>query len=134
MHYGEAIASMLCFTILVVCYGGVFVFPLVCSAPFNGQINCNNGLVDMAIEGNNCTFSCDLGYMLQGSVTSGTCENTGSWSGGLPSCVPLNCTGMLPLGVTIVSPSCGLVWHISHNVLYHVMKALLEMMSLTCVM
>ena len=64
----------------------------------------------MAIEGNNCTFSCDPGYMLQGSVTSGTCENTGSWSGGLPSCVSLNCTEMLPLGVTIVSPSCGLAY------------------------
>ena len=66
----------------------------------------------MGLEGNDCTFSCDPGYMLQGSVTSGTCENTGSWSGGLPSCVPLNCTnrtGMLPHGTTIVmSSSCGL--------------------------
>ena len=49
----------------------------------------------MGVEGDNCTFSCDPGYMLQGSVTSGTCENTGSWSGGLPSCVPLNCTNRI---------------------------------------
>ena len=34
----------------------------------------------MGVEGDICTFSCDPGYMLQGSVTSGTCENTGSWS------------------------------------------------------
>ena len=49
----------------------------------------------MGVEGDNCTFSCDPGYMLQESVTSGTCENTGSWSGGLPSCVPLNCTNRI---------------------------------------
>ena len=65
---------------------------IVCSAPFNGQVDCGSGLVDMGLEGKDCTFSCDPGYMLQGSVTSGTCEDTGSWSGGLPSCVPLNCT------------------------------------------
>ena len=45
----------------------------------------------MGVEGDNCTFSCDPGYMLQGSVTSGTCESTESWSGGLPSCVSLSC-------------------------------------------
>jgi len=84
----------------------------VCHAPINGNIDCGSGLVNMALEGNNCTFSCDPGYMLQGSVTSGNCENTGSWSGGLPSCVPLNCSraGMLlPHGTTIVMlSSCGL--------------------------
>ena len=89
---------------------------IVCSAPLNGQVDCGSGLVNMAVEGDNCTFSCDPGYMLQGSVTSGTCENTGSWSGGLPSCVPLNCsdrniTGMLPVGVVIISSSsCGLAY------------------------
>ena len=43
--------------------------------------------------------------MLQGSVTSGTCENTGSWSGGLPSCVLLNCpdrTEILADGVIVI--------------------------------
>ena len=62
---------------------------IVCSAPLNGQVNCDSGLVNI---GENCNFSCDPGYMLQGSVTSGTCENTGNWSEGLPSCVPLNCS------------------------------------------
>ena len=60
----------------------------------------------MGIEGETCTFSCDPGYMLQGNVTSGTCENTGNWSEGLPSCVPLNCpnrTGMLPYGSILLS-------------------------------
>ena len=63
----------------------------VCYAPLNGQVDCGSGLVNMGVEGDNCTFSCDPGYMLQGNVTSGTCENTGSWSKGLPFCVPLYC-------------------------------------------
>ena len=75
----------------------------MCSVPLNGQVDCGSGLVNMGIEGGNCTFSCDPGYMLQGNVTSGTCENTGSWSGGLPSCVHLNCTSNPG---PILSPSC----------------------------
>ena len=46
--------------------------------------------------------------MLQGSVTTGTCENTGSWSGGLPSCAHLNCpdrTEILADGVIVIT-SC----------------------------
>ena len=68
----------------------------------------------MGVEGDNCTFSCDPGYMLQGSVTSGTCENTGSWSGGLPSCVPLNCSQdnlSVPANAIVLQlPSCGLAY------------------------
>ena len=68
----------------------------------------------MTVERNNCTFSCDPGYILQGSVTNGTCENTGSWSGGLPSCVPLNCTNntlLVPANATVLQlPSCGLAY------------------------
>ena len=49
--------------------------------------------------------------MLQGSVTSGTCENTGSWSEELPSCVPLNCSEddlPVPANATVLQlPSCG---------------------------
>ena len=65
----------------------------------------------MGLEGDNCTFSCDPGYMLQGSVTSGSCENTGSWSRGIPSCVLLNCTSNVTVadGVTVIpSSSCEL--------------------------
>ena len=49
--------------------------------------------------------------MLQGNVTSGTCENTESWSGGLPSCAPLNCSvDNLPVpanAFVLQLPSCG---------------------------
>ena len=87
---------------------------IACYAPPNVQVDCGSGLVNMGVEGDNCTFSCDPGYMLQGSVTSGTCENTGSWSGGLPSCVPLNCSEdnlPVPANATVLQlPSCGLAY------------------------
>ena len=67
----------------------------MCSTPPNGQVDCDSGLVNMGLEEETCTFSCDPGNMLQGSVTSGTCENTGSWSGRLPSYVLLNCANRI---------------------------------------
>ena len=80
---------------------------IVCSAPLNGQVDCNSGLVNMGLEGDDCTFSCDPGCMLQGSVISGTCENTGSWSGGMPSCIPLNCSNLMNFSFR-APPSCRL--------------------------
>ena len=75
----------------------------------------------MGVEGDNCTFSCDPGYMLQRNVTSGTCENTGSWSGGLPYCVPLNCSqGNLPVpanAIVLQLSSCGLAYQSQCTVL-----------------
>ena len=84
---------------------------IACYASLNGQVDCGSGSVDMGLEGDNCTFLCDSGYMLQGSVTSRTCQNTGSWSGGLPSCVPLNCSEdalQIPANATVLQlPSCS---------------------------
>ena len=84
---------------------------IVCSAPLNGQVDCGSGLVNMGVDGDNCTFSCDPGYMLQGSIT---CENSGSWSGGLPSCVPLNCSEdnlpVLANATVLPLPSCDLAY------------------------
>ena len=89
---------------------GDCVFMIECSATLNGYIDCGSGPVNMGLGEDNCTFSCDPGYMLQGSATSGTCENTGSWSGGLPSCVPLNCSAdnlPIPANATVLQlPSC----------------------------
>ena len=97
---------------LLLCMYSYVVYHIVCSAPRNGQVDCGSGLVDMGLEGEGCIFSCDPGYMLQGSVTSGTCVNTGSWSGEMPSCVLLSCTdrsGTLGDGVVVMpSSSCDL--------------------------
>ena len=84
----------------------------MCSAPLNGQVDCGSGSVNMGLAGDNCTFSCDPGYMLQGSVNSGICENNGSWSGGLPSCAPLSCNeDNLPVPANArAPPSCDLAY------------------------
>ena len=85
----------------------IYVVMIECYAPRNGQVDCDR-LVNVGLEGdNNCTFSCDPGYILQGSVTSGTCENTGSWSEGLPSCVLLNCSNLMNISFR-ASSSCRL--------------------------
>ena len=68
--------------------------------------------MNVGLEGETCRFSCNPGYMLQGSV-NGICEGTGSWSDGLPSCDPRTCTdisGALPFGEPVVIPTCGLTY------------------------
>ena len=85
----------------------IYVVVIVCFAPLNGQVDCDSGLVNMGLEGDNCTFSCDPGYILQESVISGTCESTGSWSGGMPSCIPLNCSNLMNFSFR-APPSCRL--------------------------
>ncbi|XP_065896410.1 P-selectin-like [Dysidea avara] len=90
--------------------GGVDVMceRVQCPLLTNGSLQCPNGTSIGLLE-DTCTFSCNGGYELQGS-NSGTCLANQSWSGGLPSCVPLNCTtSTLPDGV-IPSPSCSLVY------------------------
>ena len=76
---------------------------LICPAPLNGQVDCGTG--------NNCIFSCDPGYILQGNITSGVCESNRNWSGGLlPSCEPLSCpnrTGDV-IGTGHTVPPCQL--------------------------
>ena len=56
-----------------------------------------------------CTFSCNVGYELQGS-NNGTCLANQSWNGGDPICVPLNCSDRVMVDGVIVTPSssCGL--------------------------
>ena len=88
---------------------------VVCFPPLNGHVDCGSGSGDMGVEGDNCTFSCDPGYMLQRNITSGNHQNAGSWSRGLPSCVPLNYCSQdnLPVpanAVVLNSSSCGLAY------------------------
>ena len=82
----------------------------VCCVPLNGQVDCGSGLVNLVLQGDNCTFSCDPGYMLLESVTSGKCESNGSWSGGLPSCVPHNCSDLPVVANTRAPLSCDLTY------------------------
>ena len=51
------------------------------SAPANGEIqSCSSGRVGVGYEGDTCSFTCNTGYELTGSVTR-TCQNDGSWNG-----------------------------------------------------
>ena len=101
----------------LICYLAI----VVCSAPLNGQVDCGSGLVNTAFVGDSCTFSCDPGYLLQRNVTSGTCEDTGVWSEGLPSCVPLNCSEdnlPIPANATVLQlPTCDITYQSQCTVL-----------------
>ena len=49
--------------------------------------------------------------MLQGSGISGGYQNSGSGSGGLPSCVPLNCSNSVPDNAKILPPApCNIAY------------------------
>ena len=61
---------------------------LDCPTPTNVTLYCQSG--PTGTYGDTCTFSCNPGYELQGSET-GTCLAGETWSGGLWTCVPLNC-------------------------------------------
>ena len=53
-----------------------------------------------------CTFSCNPGYVLQGS-SNRTCLANQSWSEGNPVCLPLNCSTLLPVASgSLVESSC----------------------------
>ncbi|XP_065899762.1 sushi, von Willebrand factor type A, EGF and pentraxin domain-containing protein 1-like isoform X2 [Dysidea avara] len=83
-----------------------------CPTLSNGSLLCPNETTTGVFE-DSCTFSCNGGYELQGP-NNGTCLADQSWSGGLPSCVPLNCPdnrAAAPDGVILIpSPSCSLVY------------------------
>jgi len=87
----------------------------VCPAPQNGKVDCGSGLVNMGLVGNDCEFTCDTGYILQENFTNGTCESTGNWNTGLPSCKLQICkirNKMIQQSGAIVlpSPSCSLLY------------------------
>ena len=54
--------------------------------PANGMIDCLLRGDNIANLGESCTFSCDNGFMLRGSVTR-TCQNDSSWSGIETTCL-----------------------------------------------
>ena len=70
----------------------------------NGTLQCQNGTTTGVFE-DTCTFSCNAGYELQGP-NNGTCLANGSWSGGDPTCVALNCSTSPPLNNSQLQSSC----------------------------
>ena len=76
-------------------YYSSLLYAVKCPTPVNGRLECEcpgtNGFYQ-----DNCTFFCNPGYELQGP-SNGTCLADQSWSGGLPFCVPLNCSTSPPV-------------------------------------
>jgi len=64
---------------------------LGCLAPYNGHVDCGSGFAQTTGLGDNCTFTCNTGYLLYGNVTNGTCESSGNWSRGNPTCLRNYC-------------------------------------------
>ena len=77
---------------------------VLCGTQANVNFNCLNETTAGVFE-DICTFSCAAGYQLLGS-NNGTCLANGSWSGGDPICVALNCSTSPPLNNLQLQSSC----------------------------
>ena len=80
------------------------LFIAQCPVLMNGNLTCPNGAT-IGVFKDTCTFSCDAGYELQGSI-NGTCLANQSWSGGDPICVTLKCSTSPPLNNSQLQSSC----------------------------
>ena len=70
------------------------------SSALNGQIQCTGPQV----TAQNCTFTCDPGYNLTGSVHR-TCQSDHTWSGETTLCLPLHCIELtVPDNASFTSP------------------------------
>ena len=68
--------------------------------PQNGNISCTGPLV----TDENCTFSCDAGYQLYGTVLQ-QCLPDNTWSGELVECQITSCPELMePLNGAIILP------------------------------
>jgi len=91
-------------------FGFLLIYlPILVQCPplLNGVLSCPIGAT--GLYGDTCTFYCNPGYELQGAQT-GTCLDDQTWSGGLRSCVMLNCPNrILTLNASLVplqNPPC----------------------------
>ena len=86
-----------------------------CHDPVNGILQCLDGTTTGVFE-DNCTFSCNAGYELQGP-TNGTCLANQNWSGGDPICEPLSCSNVTMVANNIMtSSSCDMTYQSQCNV------------------
>ncbi len=57
------------------------------AAPTNGMISYNMGTASLRPVDTVATYTCDIGYTLNGGNTTRTCESDGTWSGSPPVCL-----------------------------------------------
>jgi len=58
----------------------IYIGCMPLTAPTNGNIDCSLGEDGQPSLGDSCTFTCDSGHEMSGSVTR-SCQIDGSWSG-----------------------------------------------------
>jgi len=76
-----------------------------CPDLFNGVLQCPNERT-IGVYQENCTFSCNPGYSLQGP-SNRTCLANRSWSEGNPVCLPLHCSSLPAISGSLVELSCA---------------------------
>ncbi|XP_065899134.1 uncharacterized protein [Dysidea avara] len=76
-----------------------------CPSPTGAVLECPNGATNGVFE-DTCTFSCNPGYVLQGS-NSRMCLADQSWSGGDPICAAVNCPTSPPVDNSQVQSPCN---------------------------
>ena len=85
----------------------IFVVP--CSSltdPNYGMINCSRGDDGVLSYDDTCSFTCNTGYELTGSLER-TCQSNGSWSGSPISCIIMECpSSSLPMN-SMLAESCN---------------------------
>ena len=99
-----------CIICIVIILCAQIYYVVKCPSPTNGVLYCMGGYKTIATLGNSCIFSCIPGYRLEGS-SFGTCLSDQSWSGGVRSCIPLNCSSNISTmndNVSLTNLPCSL--------------------------
>ena len=69
--------------------------------PANGSITCSG----TNVTGDECSYSCDFGFYLEGPQTR-TCQPNGTWSGSDPLCLRLTCPEQQPQSDSLLLLPC----------------------------
>eukprot|EP00075_Anas_platyrhynchos_P030139 XP_027319392.1 E-selectin isoform X5 [Anas platyrhynchos] len=94
-------------------YGRNCELAVTCPAPSiaNGSVACSDPSANVT-WGNNCTFTCEEGFILKGPDTL-QCGSSGNWSEEQPSCEAVTCPALTPIAngsVTCSDPSVNVTW------------------------
>uniref|UniRef100_U3IE35 E-selectin n=1 Tax=Anas platyrhynchos platyrhynchos TaxID=8840 RepID=U3IE35_ANAPP len=94
-------------------YGRNCELAVTCPAPSiaNGSVACSDPSANVT-WGNNCTFTCEEGFILKGPDTL-QCGSSGNWSEEQPSCEAVTCPALTPIAngsVNCSDPSANVTW------------------------
>ena len=73
-------------------------------APLNGNYNCSDPAV--GVTGDICSFSCDDGYDINGSVTR-TCQDNSTWTGATTTCTKKSCPPLQATETYLIARHCN---------------------------